>query len=75
MINKQTLVLDYADSDEIIKCCPSRSSYVDADYFEDVMGEDQHNPNYKTFGVNMKCIRADWILNEDVGYEFLKTML
>ena len=75
MINKQTLIIAGSDTDEIIKLCPSKSSYVDEDYFEDVMGEDHHNPEFKTYGVNMCCIRADWILDEEAGLDFLKAML
>lgn len=41
------------------------------------MNEDIENPKYKTFGVNLFCVRADWILKDDDphGMQFLKTML
>ena len=71
------MVIPGFDNEEIIKVCPSRSSYVDEDYFEEVMGEDIYNPNNKTFGVNIKSVRADWILNDEegIGMEFLQAML
>ena len=53
------------DSEEIVKVSPSSSSYVDDDYFQTVMGEDIENENYQTYAINMKCIRADWILQDD----------
>tara|TARA_B110000285_G_scaffold234774_1_gene312958 strand:+ start:5126 stop:5293 length:168 start_codon:yes stop_codon:yes gene_type:complete len=33
------------------------------------------NEEYRTFAVKVSCIRADWIVNEDIGIEFLQTML
>lgn len=39
------------------------------------MGEDQQNKSYPTYGVKLNCIRADWILNDSVGIEFLQAML
>jgi len=36
-------------SEEIIKVSPSRSSYVDVAYFEETMGEDKLNHNFKTY--------------------------
>ena len=54
-------------NDEIVKVSPSHSSYVDDSYFESVMREDKTNPKFKTFAVNIKCVRADWILRDDLG--------
>ena len=41
------------------------------------MGEDKANPKYLTYAVNIKCIRADWILQDDsgLGLEFMNEML
>jgi len=37
------------EDEEIIKVSPSRSSYVDVNYFEETMGEDKQNQNFKTY--------------------------
>ena len=62
MINKATLALPGADDSEIILVRPSRCSYVDDVYFQNVMGDNISNPKNQTFSVNLKCVRADWIL-------------
>jgi hypothetical protein len=67
MLNKQTIMLKNVDSHEIVKVSPSRSSYVDDSYFESIMGEDRDNAKFQTYAVNMKCIRADWILQDELG--------
>lgn len=70
MINKQTLRLydSEIEDEEIIIVRPSSSSYIDDDYFKNVVGE--HKPrdlNAMTFAVNVEIIRVDWIINEDMG--------
>ena len=77
MVNKQTIQLKMADNEELVKVSPSKSSYVDDNYFENVMGEDQTNLKYLTYAVQMKAIRADWILQDDegLGIEFMNAML
>ena len=60
-------MLKNVDSHEIVKVSPSRSSYVDDSYFENIMGEDRDNAKFQTYAVNMKCIRADWILQDELG--------
>jgi hypothetical protein len=67
MVNKQTIILKDCDNDEIVKVSPSHSSYVDDSYFESVMGEDKNNLKFHTYAVNIYCIRADWILQDDLG--------
>lgn len=56
---------------------PSKSSYVDVAYFEDIMGEDKLNTNYQTYACKIFCVRADWILNDEdgIGMEFMQSML
>jgi len=46
-------------------------------YFEDIMGEDKLNQNYKTYACQIYCIRADWILKDEegIGMEFMQAML
>ena len=58
-------MLNGAHNHEIVQVSPSSSSYVDDDYFEKVMGEDRENDKFQTYAINMKCIRADWILQDD----------
>lgn len=59
---------------------PTSSSYVDEDYFKSVVGEIDHSElksvsDRKTFAVKIECVKADWIINEEVGLKFLKEML
>ena len=63
--------------DDIILVSPSKSSYIDVAYYENVMGEDKQKPNYKTYACNIYCVKADWILKDEdgIGMEFMKTML
>ena len=35
------------------------------------MGEDVGNENYSTFAVKIQGIKADWIINEQIGFQFL----
>ena len=39
------------------------------------MGEDKYNQNYQTFAVQIKSVRADWIINEEIGRTFMNEML
>ena len=39
------------------------------------MGEDIKNKQYQTYGVQLNAIRGDWILNEEIGREYLQAML
>jgi hypothetical protein len=39
------------------------------------MGEEIGNPKNQTFSVNIKCIRADWILQGDLGLKFMENLL
>jgi len=70
-------MLKNADSHEIVRVSPSSSSYVDDHYFEEIMGEDRENTKFQTYAINMKCIRADWILQDDqgLGLIFMNEML
>ena len=53
MTNKQTLMLKKKDDTDIIAINTSSSSYVDEDYFKNVMGEDTKDPTYLTFAVKI----------------------
>ena len=82
MINKSTLKLKSSaqEDEEIIIIRPTSCSYVDEDYFKTVVGEIEEEKldfvsDRKTFAVNIECVRADWIINEEVGLKFLKEML
>lgn len=50
MINKQTLILEYADDEQIIKVAGNSSSYVDDHYYEDEMKENGGNQDTNRFG-------------------------
>jgi len=65
------------DSEEIVRVSPSSSSYVDDDYFQNVMGEDRENLKFQTYAINMRCVRADWILQDEkgLGIVFMNEML
>ena len=39
------------------------------------MGEDKENNKYLTYAVEVSAIRADWIVNEAFGLEFLQELL
>ena len=39
------------------------------------MGEDKTNPDFQTFAVSIKSVRADWIINEEIGLTFMNEML
>ena len=75
MINKPTLCLPGAEDSEIVLVRPSRCSYVDDVYFQNVMGENTEHPKNLTFSVNIKCVRADWILTGDIGLGFMQNLL
>ena len=62
---------------DIITVSPSKTSYVDVAYFEDIMGEDKQDSDYKTYTCKIYCVRADWILNDKdgIGMEFMSAML
>lgn len=64
-----------AEDQDILVCTPSQCSYVDDVYFEEIMGEQPNNPQSLTFAVNIQCVRADWIVNQEEGLMFLKELL
>lgn len=35
------------------------------------MGEDKNNDKYLTYAVDVYAMRADWIINEEIGLDFL----
>ena len=67
MLNKQTLIIKKKEEDSMISVSPSSYSYVDEDYFNKVVGEDIDNPNFLTYAVKFRCIRADWLINKPEG--------
>jgi hypothetical protein len=78
MINKQTLRL-YAseqEDEEIIIVRPSPSSYIDEAYFKQSVGEHESTDHSaKTFAVKVECVKADWIINDQIGRYFLIELL
>jgi len=75
MESKQTLKIKRKEDDEIVQAQPHKCSYVDEDYFKGQMGENKGDPNYLTYAVEVFAVRADWILNEDIGLNFLQELL
>lgn len=77
MLNKQTICLPGSEDDDIVIVTPTNCSYIDEKYFEETMGENIENPKYKTFAVSLKCVRADWILQDEggLGLNFMNNML
>ena len=77
MVNKQTLKIQSAEDEVIVATSPSRCSYVDGDYFRDVMGERHTDTSFLTFPVIVKAVRADWLLddNSDSGLDFLRDLM
>ena len=63
-----------AEEKAIVISGPCTSSYVDEDYFADKMKED-HFKNYITHAVEFRCLRAEHLINEKCGFEFLQEML
>lgn len=39
------------------------------------MKENTEDPNYLTYAVKVCAVRADWIINDDVGLVFLREIL
>ena len=76
MQNKQSLRIDKAFSNEIVKIRDSYSCYVDQDYFRDVMNEDILNEyEYNSFPVKIVAVEIGWILSEKNGIKFLEALL
>lgn len=81
MVNKQTICLKGQEDDDIVIVRPTNCSYVDEKYFELIMGENISNPRFQTYSVRIKCVRADWILQDSVdekeaiGLNFMNNML
>jgi hypothetical protein len=77
MVNKQTLKIKSAEDEMIVATSPSRCSYVDGDYFRDIMRENHNDPSFLTFPVIVKAVRADWLLddNSSTGLDFLRDLM
>lgn len=77
MVNKQTLKIRTAEDKTIVATAPHTCSYVDGDYFRDVMGEKTDQADYLTFPVTVKAVRADWLLDEttSTGLDFLRDLM
>lgn len=75
MQTKQTLRVQSKDLEDIVKIKPSITSYVDREYYIDVMEEqkdkDMDDHNYKNYPVKVQALRANWILDSD-GKRFFK---
>ena len=79
MINKSTLQLSSIEDKEIIGIAPTSNSYIDEVFFRKYFKEKQEgdtDTNFKTYAVKIQCVRADWIINDDVhGFEFLSELV
>jgi hypothetical protein len=75
MMNKQTIIIANREDEEFISISGSICSYVDSDYFKEVVKENPFNKNFITYGVSYHCVRADWIINDDEGIIFMTELL
>ena len=78
MINKQTMQLKDKDDIDIIGIQSSTVSYIDEHFFKERFFERKdHEPDkdYFTYAVKIQCVRADWIINEKDGIDFLNEMI
>lgn len=73
MQNKQTLKVDSALSEEIVRITPAYGSYVDEAYFRGVMGE-QLKQDFNSFPVKIVGLEIGWLLREPEGIHFLKAL-
>lgn len=78
MQNKQTLRVDKADSDDIVRIAGYYSSYIDRVFFEkeQYFGENTEDVTYKSYPVKVEALRVQWILYstdniDDAGQRFL----
>lgn len=56
------------EDEEIVIVRPSLSSYIDEDYFKKVVGERASaDVHANTFAVQVMCVKADWIINDQLG--------
>ena len=62
MMNKQTLKVKQCYSEEIVSVRRSNALNIDDLYFQKMMVEDKTNENYKSYPVEVRAIRVDWIL-------------
>ena len=68
------------DLDSIVKLNSAITSYIDGEYYIDVMGEEKRmdldllNSDYKNYPVKVEALRANWILDSD-GKRFFKKIL
>ena len=90
MVNKQTMQLKGRDDIEIVGIQPTFTSYIDDKFYTQKFREKEEKTkienikaltlenvdNYKTFAVKVQCVRADWIVNDDInGIGFLRAMV
>ena len=80
-MHKQTLTLKHKEDGEIVGVQPSSVSYIDEDFFKEKFKELQDHDesvrysSYNTYAVKLLCVRADWIINDPHGIQFLKEMV
>lgn len=74
MMNKQTIRLDHKEENDIVITSSHSCSYIDSDYFQTVLGEST-SQRAVTYSIKFMAIRADFIINQKTGLNFLKAMI
>ena len=77
MSEKQILKVKSAEHERIVRVTDSPGVYIDDRFYHDRMEEDltKKSDEFKSFPVNVKAMRIDWILNMPEGRKFLHTIL
>ena len=64
MDDKHILRLEEPFSDDIVAMAASRSIYIDENFYTNEMGDQKTNKNFKSYPVNVECLRVGWIIYE-----------
>ena len=74
MDDKHILRLEEPFSDDIVAMAGSRSIYLDDNFYTNSMGEQKSNMKFKSYAINVKCLRVGWIVYEPEGVELLQAI-
>ena len=75
MKHKQTLKVRKQLNKQFVSIERSNRVYVDDAYYKSKFKEDKSNPQYKNFPVKIIAIKADWIIQDEEGKEFLRALI
>ena len=74
MDDKHILRLEDPFSDDIVAMAASRSIYLDDNFYTKRMGEQMSNMDFKSYPVNVQCLRIGWIIYEPEGVDLLQAI-